>query len=188
MLRIILFIFIIFYSCNNKNNIDENNTIIVADTTATNLPFYEIDNDVLVKEIEIFLDTATIPLSNVKEKILNILVKHRNDTTIYMFSYCNSAFAIVNTPFTFFSKVKGNVVVFSYLYDSEIKLSDSIKWEYLKETFLEQYNKYYKDGILIPPNLNHNSYVLKFKDKKLIDKYFLDWFNELDTNKLIWSW
>ena len=57
---LILAVVIILSSCNNtKNNaINDKNTVIVSDTTKINLPFYEITNETLRHEIEMYMDSA----------------------------------------------------------------------------------------------------------------------------------
>ena len=179
MLKILFFIFaisIIFSSCNNNNN--TLNEKVLSDTTESNLLFYEIDNEILVNEIRIYMDTVEY---DVKEKIVVAHISHSKDTTIYTINFANSAYFLATNPDVFFSKISEKVVCFRYGWNTDIKLSVSVAWKYLKNTFPEQYNKYHKDSIVIAPNIREISLMLKFVDKKLVDKFFT-WDGETPYN------
>ena len=184
---LLLLFFIIFNSCNKnekyKTSINTCNSI-ENDSSIDELIFYEINNEILVHEIKMYMDSVKY---NAKEKIVNISTFQNNDTIIYSINFSNSAFALLMGPIKFFYKVNGKTVVFSYECFNDMMLPDSIVWEYFKETFPEQYNMYRRNKQSgskqsIPPNDWHHYVVLKFYGGELVDRYFSDtgyiWWND----------
>ncbi len=161
MLKTILFVLaiIIFCSCNNYKTIPESKELI----------FYEITNEDLVHEIEMYI--GSVDVHNNEEKIMNVYVIQLNDTTIYELSYATSAFGLIVNPLTIFAKVKENIVAFSYHNAKGIKMPDSLAWKYLKDYFPKEYEYYQKNNDYPPPTTGGGiEWRLTFKDGKLIDK------------------
>ena len=139
------------------------------------MPFYQIKNEVLAHEIEAYIDSVKV--YEPKFNIVGVSILQYYDTTIYFLHNASSAVGLIE-PLTVYSKIKGNIVTFSFrtMWDI-IALPDSVAWTYLKDIFPEEYgyfqNKEYVGDFLIeyiPPTGGGLEWELKFVKGQLINK------------------
>lgn len=193
MKKIVFYVFtisVLICSCNSNNdrtiNTNAKDTTNISDKE---LIFYEIKNKVLIREIEMYMDSInnynymkkiysstfesewgwleSFNFKYKKNKIVNLIITKFEDITKYTLYYP------LNPPSLFytFSKVNDIMVVISYDYIRDIKLPDSVMWKYMKDYFPEQYELYKKNkdskSIVSGGGLEWH---LTFKNEKLIDK------------------
>ncbi len=117
---LIFVINIVFCACNSNDHNSKNINSKTKPDTSEKLIFYEINNEDLVRQIEMYMDSINVP--SIKNKIVEVYVISIEDTTIYEISYETSAFGLVTAPSTIFSKVNGNIVAISYHNAKEIMI------------------------------------------------------------------
>jgi len=165
-------ILIIFSACKTdgfktefKESKKYEDTLIIVNN---NLIFYEIGNEILLEQIENFIDSIYIFRkellkeegfeSNTKDsinfhrtinnRILQVIVRYFEDFTFYSVFYAPSSSGILNSP-TFFSKINDNIIAFSFTNsrfdwnsDVGIKLPENIAWQYIKDYYPKEYETY----------------------------------------------
>jgi hypothetical protein len=163
MVRVLIYIVVGMLLCSCKNLEDNSNM------DKTEILFAHINNENLVREIRLYIDSVNTP--NLKNKIVHVSISQFEDTTVYKLNYATSAFGLINTPSTFYIKADEEVIAVSYVGVQEIGLSESLAWEYLKEVFPEEFN-YYQDNNDYPPPPTSREivWILTFKGGKLIEK------------------
>ena len=72
-----------------------------------------VNNDILVNEIRLYIDSVNIP--NLKNKIVHVCVSRIEDTTVYELNYATSAFGLISMPSTFYIKADEEIIAFSYV-------------------------------------------------------------------------
>jgi hypothetical protein len=194
---LLLAINLIFCSCNSENNrtinIDDKNTSGVSDKE---LIFYEIENEILVKEIEMFVDSSNNydyvekiyssmyegerfdtsdfnALNESANKIVQLYVYQHGDIIDYTLCYPLYPPYSSNLPnfyFSIFSKVKDIMVIISSWSMSDIKLPADIMWKYMKDYFPDDYKLYQKNKNGRMALGGGLEWHLTFKKGKLIDK------------------
>ena len=146
-----------------------NNEVRKEDKEA-NLPFYQITNEILLREIEMFLDSVPPKrgFRNIDKKIMRISVHLIKDTTKYTFSYPFNA----TKGAIFFSNVNGNTVAIYFYGLKDFELPDSLNWNYNKEFFPDEYSYYLEyDDYPVPATGGGMEWTLLFHKGKLIKKW-----------------
>jgi hypothetical protein len=163
MVRVLIYIVAGMLLCSCKNH-EGNNGM-----HKTEIPFAHIKNESLVREIRLYINRVNTP--TLKNKIVQVRISQFEDTTVYKLYYATSAFGLIITPSTFYTKVDEEVIAFSYDGVQEIGLSESLAWEYLKEVFPEEFNYYQVNNDYPPPPTSRGVFwILTFKEGKLIEK------------------
>jgi len=155
-----IFLFIITYSCSNNE--------VRKDEREANLNFYQITNEILLREVEMFLDSVspTRKFKNTEKKIMCISVMFFEDTILYTFYYPLSPYID-----KFYSKVNDNIIAIDFYQARDFILSDNLAWEYLKEFFPDEYDYYLEnDDFPVPITGGGTEWKLLFHDGKLIKK------------------
>ena len=163
MVRVSIYIIFCMFLCSCKDITDNRNM------HKSEMMFACVNNDILVHEIRLYIDSVNIP--NLKNKIVHVCVSRIEDTTVYELNYATSAFGLISMPSTFYIKADEEIIAFSYVGVQEVGLSESSAWEYLKDVFPEEFN-YYRDNNDYPPPPTSREIVwrLTFKRGKLIEK------------------
>jgi hypothetical protein len=176
---ILLLINILICSCSKDNNktidIINKDISVVSDKE---LIFYDIKNEVLTKEIKMFLDSinnysymkkkysstfeeewgwvAPFKFEPKKNKIVEISVTKFENVTFYTLYYPLNPPVSVST----FSRVNNIMVNIFYGYNPDIELPDSIMWKYMKDYFPKEYEFYQKNednNMFLASNLSYIS-------------------------------
>lgn len=161
----IFFIVCIGVLCSCSNNSD------CKKVFEMDMLLYQINNEDLVHEIEMFLDSVQpSPTFNVDKKFLKITVIQKVDTTLYTLYYPKSAFGMIMST-TIYSKVKETIVALSFYGMPYIALPDSLAWQYLKEFFPKEYSYYQENNDFPPPPTGGGQeWKLIFHNDRLISK------------------
>jgi len=185
-------------SCNSDNNrqinIDNSNKIEkISDTPDNKLIFYEINNEILVNEIKMYMDSInnknymkkiysstfeeewgwleSFSFKYKKNKIVSVGITKVDDITKYILFYSLDPPSLFYT----FSKVDDIMVIIYYDNIRDIKLPDSVMWRYMKDYFPKEYKIYIEnkdnDKVFITSTAGGGlEWHLIFKDGILIDK------------------
>ncbi len=152
-----LILVIVLFSCN------------VKEKKQIEMPFYQLKNKILIKEILNYIDSNDVSASN--KEVMSVCVYQYQDTLMYDLSTEISAYGLISTPATVYLDVEGNTVAFSFFGIQDVIMPDSIAWQYLKNIFPEEY-AYYQEYNDYPPPPTQGEIIwrLIFKEQKLINK------------------